>query len=966
MWPATRSARTPPSPDRVGLFTGAGLSTAPPASVPSGDEFHHLLRRLCRLRSSPYADGLVSESALDAIRTSRINLLARIENTRPGAGRGALAAMKVAVPNEAQLLAAAHLALLGFQVTTNFDDGVERAYALLAGRADLPSAASEEAHRQLEVWRGWLPGRLPSLTVLSRPGELAAATATRKPALVKLHGSLGLHFDGATLPSPAMTDEPDPGNLGSVRNRVLDRLVTQDLVVVTGFSAADLASREALLARLSPGRFWWVAQEVDAALKRRLTALDPHQPVGGSAVDALRAVVGSGAPSWPADRRPGSDVVVLLRTWASALPPEVASEALAWALMDSGHLDEAVELLQRLVAAGGGQRTRVRLSDALARRRWPGDVPAARAILLRAAVAGRRPLGTDPPGQRAYAAARFLESAATGHDMVPQYVAVPMAAGALAVLAAGWGRADIGADHTGRVRAATATCGAVLAQLERALPRSLTGPKRRRLARAAVALSSGATRRILDGSADPPSGRRRALLQRQLAELGVVDALLQQRSPDADLLPTLRRLSAVFEHVSDVEGRADTAGTEALAWIARGDAPAAATALRRSARLRPDAAGVASVAAGLLQQSRFAESLMRAGSGRPPDQASRHVTSRAGQGRELAAFVQSLPKVELHTHLEGSLLPGTLASLARRNRDIRVPWEAKEVRGWYRFQGQRDFLNANVLVCEQLRRPEDFLRVVTELGAGLARENVRYAEVAVSPDIHVRRGVPPGELFDALERGRELVDSHHGVQIRWAATAGSRRGPTAAMNALETVLAHRTAAVVSFGLAGLESSVARARFGPVFQLAAESGLHRVVHAGETAGTASIWQALDDLGAERIGHGITCLDDQTLVDRLRASAVPLEVCLSSNVCTGVVASLGAHPLPRLLDAGLVVTLNTDDPAMFGVGMGDELLAAAGAFGLDAGVLTDLTRNAVRASFMTSEEAGSILREIDLVA
>jgi aminodeoxyfutalosine deaminase len=455
------------------------------------------------------------------------------------------------------------------------------------------------------------------------------------------------------------------------------------------------------------------------------------------------------------------------------------------------------------------------------------------------------------------------------------------------------------------------------------------------------------------------------MLERQAVELDTIGALLRDEPPAAHTLVALRRLGAVFEHVADLESRADTAGTRALVAIAAGDVRHAVLALGEATRLRPEAVGVAALARTLIELN--PRELVTLEAPREPHLARRREADRQHHDRDaelsLAAFVEHLPKVELHLHLEGSIAPATLAALARRNRDLRVPWTPSGVERWYEFSDYRDFLNAHVMVSEQLRRPEDFIGAVSELGAALRLENVRYAEVAVSTDAYIRRGISPDELFAALEEGRQIVETRTGVRLRWCATAGTRRGPSAAMNAVETVIAHRTAGVISFGLAGLESSVARARFAPAFELAADAGLHRVVHAGEATGPASIWQAIDALGAERIGHGIRCLEDAALVEYLRRVPIPLEVCVSSNVRTGIVRTRRAHPLPRLLAAGLAVTLNTDDPAMFKLRLGEEFLSVAKAFQLEPSVVADLSRNAVRAAFIDPADATVILDEID---
>ncbi len=802
-----------------------------------------------------------------------------MENTSPGAGAGALAAMRVGVPNEAHLLAAIHLARGGVHVTMNFDDGVERAYALMAGAATLPATTPPVFHDALHRWRRVFPDRASPLRVVSRATELSAALRVR-PLLVKLHGSLGEHADGVTLPLMPVTDEPDPGELGTDRTRAFAALAAEGFVLVTGFSASDLASRTALIDRLIPGQFRWVTPALGGDIRRQIAALDPTQPVRGRAVEALRDILSLDAPCWPAQQLPGPTFEERLRAWAAQVAPQVAAEAVAWALADAGHVDEAVEMLRRLVRSGAGARTRVRLADALARRRWPGDVASARRTYVRASAGRSRPDSAPPRRLRSYALARWLESLTSGHDAASPLLSTPLAVGALVAGARG-ARGAQARSSVRPIRSAAITHGAVLAQLERLLPDVLRRPALCVPAARVTAVAATSARRALDAWAHAASGRRRAMLERQAIELETMLAVLRRTLPPDDALPRLRRLSAVFAHVADVEGAADTAGTRALVAFAANDLEAARSALQESARLRPEASGVVTLA----------QRLVEAAVGRAPADpvpVRGRVRSRDRQRNDpLPAFVALLPKVDLHLHLEGAVQPGTLAALARRNGDLRVPWTARGVERWYQFASYRDFLNAHVLVCQQLRRPEDFVRVVTELGRGLAGDRVRYAEVAVSVNAHLRRGLPADELFDALEQGRRVVATRYGVRVAWCVTAGTRRGPAAAMDTVETVVAQRPTGVVSFGLAGLETASARTRFAPAFELAAAAGLRLVAHAGEVAGASSIWQALDALGAERIGHGIRCLEDPTLVARLRGAGIPLEVCVSSNVRTGVV-------------------------------------------------------------------------------
>lgn len=329
----------------------------------------------------------------------------------------------------------------------------------------------------------------------------------------------------------------------------------------------------------------------------------------------------------------------------------------------------------------------------------------------------------------------------------------------------------------------------------------------------------------------------------------------------------------------------------------------------------------------------------------------------------LSGFIDALPKVELHLHLEGSIAPSTLLALARSQPDSRLPRSEQGLRELYRFRDFAHFLEVYLLVCDHLRSGEDFALITRELGASLAAQNVRYAEVTVTPIGHVRRGVAPEALFEGIEQGRAEVEAEHGVRLRWCTDIDGGGGPELAVETVELVLRHRPAGLVSLGLGGAE--VPRAQFARAFEIARDAGLRSVPHAGEAAGPESVWDAIDHLGAERIGHGVRCLEDPELVAELRRRHIPLEVCPTSNLRTGVVADLAAHPLPRLIEERLVVTLNSDDPPMFGTSLRDEYHAAARVLGLSPAGLRDLARNAARAAFLPPAEAAALVAEIDAI-
>ena len=334
------------------------------------------------------------------------------------------------------------------------------------------------------------------------------------------------------------------------------------------------------------------------------------------------------------------------------------------------------------------------------------------------------------------------------------------------------------------------------------------------------------------------------------------------------------------------------------------------------------------------------------------------------------AFVAALPKAELHVHLEGSVRPDTLLTLARRHGTTGLPETLEELQAFYRFSDFEHFVQVYYAICDNLRVEEDYALIVNELADTFAAQNVRYAEVTFTPFNHTRRGIPAEAVFSGVERGRLEAKARTGVVLRFCTDIPGEFGTEAGIETARMVLAQREAGradgVVSFGLGGPEQGFPRSLFAESFAMARDAGLHSVPHAGETSGPDAIWESLDLLGAERIGHGVRCLEDPRLVERLAADAVPLEVCPTSNVCLSVVDDLASHPLPQLLDAGLVVTLNSDDPPMFGTSLNDEYVAAATVMGLSRTQLAELARAGVRAAFMDAGAKDELLAEVDAAA
>jgi aminodeoxyfutalosine deaminase len=326
-----------------------------------------------------------------------------------------------------------------------------------------------------------------------------------------------------------------------------------------------------------------------------------------------------------------------------------------------------------------------------------------------------------------------------------------------------------------------------------------------------------------------------------------------------------------------------------------------------------------------------------------------------------AEFIVGLPKAELHVHHVGSASPATVAELARRHPGT-VPSDLDELRDFFKFRDFAHFIEVYLAVVNLVREPEDVRLLTYEIAAEMAGQSIRYAELTCTPYTNVRAGVPIEAFVEAMEDARLASERDHGVQLQWIWDVPGEFGVEAAA-ATVAYLDRAPSSLVGFGLGGPEIGVPRPQFQPYFEQARALGLHSVPHAGETTGPETVWDALRLLGAERIGHGTTSTQDPVLLDHLVAERVPLEVCPTSNIATGAVAALEQHPIKEMYAAGAVVTINSDDPPMFGTTLNREYEIAAALLGLDRDGIAELARAGVRSSFMTSAAKLSLLAEID---
>ncbi|WP_430501110.1 adenosine deaminase [Micromonospora trifolii] len=331
---------------------------------------------------------------------------------------------------------------------------------------------------------------------------------------------------------------------------------------------------------------------------------------------------------------------------------------------------------------------------------------------------------------------------------------------------------------------------------------------------------------------------------------------------------------------------------------------------------------------------------------------------------DLSTFIAGLPKVELHVHHVGSASPRIVAELAARHEGrTPVPADPDALASYFEFRDFAHFIEVYLSVVDLIRDPEDVWILTHEVARELARQQVRYAELTITPYSHVRRGIAAPAFCEAIEDARKRALADFGIELRWCFDIPGEAGLPAAEETLRIALDERPDGLVSFGLGGPEIGVPRPQFRPYFDQARAAGLRSVPHAGETTGPQTVWDALNELGAERIGHGISAAQDPQLLAYLAERQIGMEICPTSNVRTRAVATLDEHPLPRLVEAGLLVTINSDDPPMFGTTLNDEYAVAARLLGVGAEGLAGLARNAVTASFLDAAGQQRILAEID---
>ncbi len=323
----------------------------------------------------------------------------------------------------------------------------------------------------------------------------------------------------------------------------------------------------------------------------------------------------------------------------------------------------------------------------------------------------------------------------------------------------------------------------------------------------------------------------------------------------------------------------------------------------------------------------------------------------------LADFIRTMPKAEIHIHLEGAIQPETVLELARRHAKTEsLPaTDIPSLRRWFTFTDFPHFIRVYLTIQDLIRTAEDFELIVYELGADMAAQGILYREATVTPYTHtdhLDKGLTIDEILQGLEAGRQRARQEFGVEIGWVFdiprnfgfAKDGRYHPQAADRTLEFALAGLERGVVGFGLGGLEVGAPPQPFAHAFAEAKTAGLLSLPHAGETEGPDSVRGAVNELQADRLGHGVRAIEDPELLALLKTRQIPLEISPTSNVCLHVYRRLAEHPLPHLDRMGLLVTVNSDDPPLFNTNLCREYEVLAQEFGYTPTDLVRLARNA----------------------
>jgi adenosine deaminase len=325
-------------------------------------------------------------------------------------------------------------------------------------------------------------------------------------------------------------------------------------------------------------------------------------------------------------------------------------------------------------------------------------------------------------------------------------------------------------------------------------------------------------------------------------------------------------------------------------------------------------------------------------------------------------FIEKMPKVELHVHLEGSIRAETLIKLAQKNQVDLPAKSIEDLHQWYTFTDFPHFIEIYRYFARCLRSAEDIELITREFLIGQAKQHILYSEVTYTPySQYLANHIPFEEQLAAITSARSWASQALGVEMGLVLDISRDVTPQEGCITAEWAVGSMDKGVVALGLGGNEIGNPPEKFVKAFQIAQGAGLPAVPHAGETGSADSIWGALNALHAVRIGHGVRCLEDAALVERLRAEQIPLEICPTSNVCLKVVSNLAEHPLPQLMQNGLMVTINSDDPPMFNTTLSREYQQIAATFAFTQDQIEAFVLNALQGSFLPDEQKKNMRNE-----
>jgi adenosine deaminase len=330
---------------------------------------------------------------------------------------------------------------------------------------------------------------------------------------------------------------------------------------------------------------------------------------------------------------------------------------------------------------------------------------------------------------------------------------------------------------------------------------------------------------------------------------------------------------------------------------------------------------------------------------------------------QIRAAIERLLKAELHIHFGGSISSEMIMELAAKNGiDLEEAKKCTATDG-SRYGSLVDFIDSYRLRCSSLQNEEDFEQACIDVCTRLCQQNVRYAEITISVTAYRLGGISADVILTGIEAGLKKIRAEYGFDAKFIFDIGRQFGAEQGWQTAREALKYESRGVIALGLGGDELHYAPEIYTEHFAFVKKNGLHRVAHAGEVVGSESVWGALKSLDAERIGHGVGARGDEALLEYLRVHRIPVEMCPTSNVKTGAVRSLADHPLPEFLRRGLFVTLNSDDPAMFGSTLAQEYWVCYDKLGLEWDEIKTLSLNGVKASFLPDLDKQEMLEKFE---